>query len=168
MHAICAFLLFIAADPDPKETGTPRKPHPLAPSLPLLTDKEEAELDGIVNKFIEADTGKLSGSAAKSAIDDFKSLGPEATFALIRGFNRSAHIDHSCPALTIARKLTGYLSRTSDTELLQYAKENIGVGVRKTRHGDVIQDLKLGCSRRIVSLKNAPTPKVVNELKNKP
>jgi hypothetical protein len=168
MHAICAILLLVAADPDPKETGTPRKQHPLAPSLLLLTDEEEAELDGIVNKFIDADTGKLSGQAAKNAIDDFKSLGPEATFALIRGFNRSAHIDHSCPALTIARKLTGFLSRTSDADLLQYAKENVGVGVRKTKHGDVIQDLKLGCTRRITALKNAPTPKVVNELKNKP
>jgi hypothetical protein len=168
MHTICTLLLIIATDPDPKETGTPRKPHPLAPSLPLLTDKEEAELDAIVNKFIDADTGKLGGQAAKNAIDDFKSLGPEATFALIRGFNKSAHIDHSCPALTIARKLTGFLSRTADTELLQYAKENIGVGVRKTKHGDVIQDLKLGCTRRITALKNAPPPKVVNELKNKP
>lgn len=168
MHAICTILLVIAADPEPKETGTPRKPHPLAPSLPLLTEKEEAELDRIINRFIDADTGKLTGPAAREAMDDFKSLGPEASFALIRGFNRSAHIDHSCPALTIGRKLTGILRSTSDTELLQYAKENIGVGVRKTRHGDVIQDLKLGCSRRITTLRNAPPPKVVNELKIKP
>jgi hypothetical protein len=168
MHTLSVLLLFIAADPDPKETGTTRKPHPLAPSLPLLTDKEEAAIEAIINRFIDADTGKLSGQAAKNAIDDFKSLGPEATFALIRGFNKSAHIDHSCPALTISRKLTGFLSRTADTELLQYAKENIGIGVRTTKHGDVIRDLKLGCSQRITALKNAPPPKVVNQLKNKP
>ena len=168
MNLLCAVLLLAGAHPEPKETGTTRKPHPLAPSLPLLTDKEEAELDGIINRFIDADTGKLTGPAARKAIDDFKSLGPEATFALIRGFNKSAHIDHSCPALTIARKLTGFLSRTADVELLQYAKENIGIGVKKTRHGDVIQDLKLGSARRITALKNAPVPKIVNELKNKP
>jgi hypothetical protein len=168
MGAICAMLMILGADPEPKETGTPRKPHPLAPSLPLLTDKEEAEFDRIISKFIEADTGKLSGPAAKQAIDDFKSLGPEATFALIRGFNKSAHIDHSCPALTIGRKLTGFLSRTADVDLLQYTRENIGIGVRKTRHGEVIQELKLGCSRRITALKNAPVPKIVNELKNRP
>ena len=74
---------------------------------------------------------------------------------MIRGFNKSAHIDHSCPALTIARKLSSYLRRTADTELLQYAKENIGVGVKKTRHGEVIQDLKSGCARRITALNNA-------------
>lgn len=167
MQVICALLLVIAVDPVPRETDT-RKPHPLAPSLPLLTDKEEGELDGIISRFIDADTGKLTGPAARKAMDDFRLLGPEATFALIRGFNKSAHIDHSCPALTIARKLTGYLSRTADIELLQYAKENIGVGVRKTKHGDVIQDLKSGCARRISSIKNAPTPKIVNELKSKP
>lgn len=168
MTTLCFVFLMLAADPDPKETGTPRMRHPLAPSLPLLTDKEEAQLDAIINKFIDADTGKLTGPAAKSALDEFKSLGPEATFALIRGFNRSAHIDHSCPALTIARKLTGTLSRSDDIDLLQYAKENIGAGVRKTRHADVIQDLKSGCSRRITAIKNAPLPKVNNELKSKP
>lgn len=167
MTSFCFACLLLAADPEPKETGTPRMRHPLAPSLPLLTYKEESELDATINRFIDADTGKLSGPTAKKAIDDFKALGPEATFALIRGFNRSAHIDHSCPALTIARKLTSTLSRTADIDLLQYAKENIGIGVRKTKHGDVIQELKSGCARRISAIKNAPVPKVINELKSK-
>jgi hypothetical protein len=158
MLSACALLLVLAADPIPKDPGpgTPRKVNPLAPSLPELTDKEEAELDKIIDKFIQADTGKMTGPEAKSAIDAFKSLGPEATFALIRGFNKSAHIDHSCPALTIGRKLTSILRRTEDMSLLQFAKENIGVGVKKTRHTDVIRDVKMGCSQRITYLKNMP------------
>src|SRR4051794_30279116 len=68
MLAICALLLTLAADPIPKETGTPRKPHPLAPSLPELTDKEEAELDRAIDRFIQADTGKLAGADAKKAM----------------------------------------------------------------------------------------------------
>jgi hypothetical protein len=154
----------LGADPVPKDTGTPRKPHPLAPSLPELTDKEEAELDRIIEKFIAADTGKLAGKEAKSALDEFKQLGPEATFALIRGFNKSAHIDHSCPALTIARKLTAILRSSDDIELLQFAKENIGAGVKKTRHGDVIRDVKMGCTQRITAIKNKPS----SELRNLP
>lgn len=177
MFSVCTLLLALGADPNPKapapdpmpkgsgalkDIGTPRKPNPLAPSLPELTDKEEAELDRIIDRFIQADTGKASGPDAKSAIDAFKQLGPEATFALIRGFNRSAHIDHSCPALTIGRKLTAILRSTDDTSLLQFAKENIGSGVKKTRHGDVIRDVKLGCSQRISYLKNMPPPQINN------
>lgn len=162
MFTVCTLLAALAADPAPKESGTPRKPHPLAPSLPELTDKEEAELDRIIDKFIAADTGKLTGPEAKSAMDQFKELGPEATFALIRGFNKSAHIDHSCPALTIGRKLTAILRSSDDSELLLFAKENVGAGVKKTRHGDVVRQIKMGCSQRITYLKNKPTPKLIN------
>jgi len=161
MFTIALTMMTLLADPTPKGTATPRKPHPLAPSLPELTDQEEAEFDRIVDRFIKADTGKLGGADGRSAMDAFKELGPEATFALIRGFNRSAHIDHSCPALSISRKLTSFLKSTGDIELLQYAKENVGAGVTKTRHGDVIRDVKMGCTQRITQLKNAP-PSVLN------
>jgi hypothetical protein len=163
MLAVCTLLVILAADPaPPKDSGTPRKPHPLAPSLPELTDKEEAELDRLIDKFIAADTGKLSGLDAKKAMDDFKQLGPEASFALIRGFNKSAHIGHSCPALTIGRKLTSILRATNDIELLQFAKENVGAGVKKTRHGDVIREIKMGCTQRITYVKNLPNPEPRN------
>ena len=69
---------------------TPRQPNPFAPSLPQLTDEEEKQLDDTVERFIAADTGKQTGPNAKKAIDDFKELGPEATFALIRGMNKAA------------------------------------------------------------------------------
>jgi hypothetical protein len=167
MITICALLVTLAADPAPapKDSSTPRNPNPLAPSLPELTDKEEAELDRIIDQFIAADTGKLRGPEAKKAIDEFKQLGPEATFALLRGFNKSAHIDHSCPALTISRKLTSILRSSDDVKLLMYAKENIGVGVKKTRYRDIIDELKSGCTQRITALKNAPNPEIRNRPK---
>jgi len=161
MFAMTFLALALSADPLPANTATPRKPHPLAPSLPELTDQEEAEFDRIIDRFIKADTGKLGGADGRSAMDAFKELGPEATFALIRGFNRSAHIEHSCPALSISRKLTSFLKVTGDIDLLQYAKENVGAGVVKTRHGDVIRDVKLSCTQRITAIKNAP-PAVLN------
>jgi hypothetical protein len=164
MFAVCTLLVLLGADPAPKETGTPRKPHPLAPSLPELTDKEEAAIDRIIDRFIQADTGKLGGAEAKSAIADFKQLGPEATFALIRGFNKAAHIEHSCPALTISRKLTSILRASDDIDLLQFAKENVGAGAKKTKYGDVIREVKMGCSQRISAVKRNPA----TELRNVP
>ena len=164
MFTVCTLLVMLGADPAPKDSGTPRKPNPLAPSLPELTDKEEAEIDKIVDRFIQADTGKLGGADAKEAIAKFKELGPEATFALIRGFNKSAHISHSSPALTISRKLTSMLRASDDIDLLQYAKENVGVGAKNTKYGDVIREVKLGCSQRISYVKNKP----VSQLKNVP
>ena len=111
------------------------------------------------------DTGKLGGADGRKAIEDFKELGPEATFALIRGFNKSAHISHSCPALTISRRLTAILRSSNDVNLLQFAKENIGVGAKKTKYGDVISELKMGCTQRITALKNAPNAEIRNRPK---
>src|SRR5262249_28958501 len=125
-----------------------RKPHPLAPSLPELSEEEEKKIEAIIDRFIEADTGKLPGPEAKAATQEFHKLGPEATFALIRGMNKAAAIDHSCPAVTIARKLHGTLGKTGDTQLLLYARENIGAGVTKSRHMNVLKDLKVTCTVR--------------------
>jgi hypothetical protein len=162
----CAVALLPAADPQPPAgkspgdkpqtdrprigamTSTPRNPHPLAPSLPELSEEEEKKIDAVIDRFIEADTGKLQGPDARKAVQEFYRLGPEATFALIRGMNKAAAIDHSCPAVTIARRLHSFLSKTGDTQLLQYARENIGLGVTKSRHMGVLKDLKMTCTAR--------------------
>src|SRR5262245_46923238 len=110
---------------------SPRRPNPLAPSLPETTDAEEDAFDLIIDRFIEADVGRMKGPDAKRAVTDFQRLPPEATFALIRGLNKAAKIDHSCPAVTIARKLSGTLRTTRDPMLLDYARENVGAGVER-------------------------------------
>src|SRR5437016_2744390 len=94
-----------------------RKPNPWAPSLPLLSDEEEKKLDEIIDRFILFDTGKLAGDEGKKAKEDFDKLGVDATFALIRGLNRAAKLDNSCPALVIAKKLNRILAATDDRDL---------------------------------------------------
>lgn len=146
MSTICLtlFLALLPAD-DSERSDTSRKPNPFAPSLPLLTEKEEEQLDAIIDRFILFDTGKLPGAEGKKALIDFQRLGPEAIFALIRGLNKSAAIDHSCPALTIAKKIATILRATDDLELLQFAYENIGIGVKQSRHMNVLKDLRVVC-----------------------
>jgi hypothetical protein len=157
----CVFLL---ADP-PQRSETPRKPNPLAPSLPLLSDEEEEKIDQIIDRFIEFDTGKLKGPEGKKAFAEFNKLGPEAIPALIRGLNRAAKIEHSCPAVTISRKLSRMLSASKDTELLEFARENIGAGVTESRHQGVLRELRVLCMLRKRQVLNsavagtAPTPK---------
>src|SRR5437899_2966542 len=94
--------LMLCADPPPAgrtpEGTTPRKPHPFAPSLPETTKEEEDRFDKVIDRFILADTGKLSGPETKKAMEDLDKLPPESIFALIRGMNKAAKIDHSCPA----------------------------------------------------------------------
>jgi hypothetical protein len=161
MLPILALALILAADPVPKSDGTtPRKPNPFAPSLPLLTDEEEKQFDDIIDRFIQADTGKMTGPMARKAMDEFKELGPEATFALIRGMNKAAKINHSCPALTIGRKLSTIVRSSDDKSLLLYAKENIGLGIKSSQHMDTIKDLKSSCTQRISAIKNAPTVEI--------
>src|SRR5262249_55619613 len=87
--------------------------------------------------------------------------GPEAIPALIRGLNRAALVDYSCPAVTIAKKLGRMLESSDDAELLQFARENIGAGVTQSRHMGVLKDLRVACMLRqnLVARKNAETAK---------
>jgi hypothetical protein len=130
----------LSGDPD-----TPRKSSPLAPSLPLLTDDEEEKLDAAIDRFIEADVGKLRGDDYKKAIQDFDKIGTEGIPALIRGLNKAAAIEGSCPAVVIAKKLAKMLNATEDRELLLFARENIGAGVGRTRHSAVLAELRVAC-----------------------
>jgi hypothetical protein len=125
-----------------------RDPNPLAPSLPLLTKKEQGAIQEVIDRFIQFETGKLSAKASTKALADFKALGPEATFQLIEGLNYAANIESSCPAVVIARRLSMILSGSEDVDLLDFARENIGAGVTAKRHLNVIKDLKLACALR--------------------
>ena len=147
-------VLALMADPSTSPSETPRKPHPLAPSLPQLTEEEEDRIDQVIEQFILADTGRLRGPEAKKAMADFRALGPEATFSLIRGMNKAAAIDHSCPAVTIARKLSTFLRSSDDPQLLIYARESIGLGVTRSKHMGVLKDLKIASASRLSALKN--------------
>jgi hypothetical protein len=137
----------------------------LAPSLRLLSEDEEKDLDQVIDRFIRVDTGKLRGQEAKQALSEFSKLGPDAIPALIRGINRAAKMEASCPAVTIGRKLSALLRTSNDPELLDFARENIGAGVTKSRHMGVLQDLRVTCMlrKRYVAqmgpaLKAAPLP----------
>jgi hypothetical protein len=138
-----ALAALLSGDPD-----APRKPNPLAPSLPLLTDEEEDRLDAVIDRFIDADIGRLTGTEAKKAVRDFEKLSSEAIPALIRGLNRAAKIQGSCPAVVIAQKLERMLAATEDRELLEFARENIGAGVGRTRHAPLLQRLRVLCMLR--------------------
>jgi hypothetical protein len=143
-------------------SDSPRKPNPFAPSLPQLSDDEEDKLDQIIDRFILQDTGHLLGEEGKRARQDFDKLGPEAIPALIRGINRAAKIEHSCPAVVIARKLGRMLNASSDTELLDYARENIGAGVGRTRHQVVLKDLRVMCMLRKSEVMRGGATRTIN------
>ena len=59
-----------------------RLPHPLAPSLPELSDAEEDELDGIIDRFMLFDVGRLPGPAGQQALKQFEALKSDAIPAL--------------------------------------------------------------------------------------
>ncbi|OAI54574.1 hypothetical protein AYO44_03250 [Planctomycetaceae bacterium SCGC AG-212-F19] len=147
--AFISFALLLVAAP---AADAPRKPHPLVPSLPLLPREEEDRLDDIVNRFIQFDLGQLPGAEGQKAQAEFQKLGPEAFFALVRGFNRALAIEGSCPAVIIARKLMTILRASNDPALLDFARENLGLGVARTPHGGVLKDLKMVALLRLRSV----------------
>ncbi len=152
--ALLCGLLLLANPIFAQEKENPlREPHPLAPSLPTLTAEERARYEKIVNNFILYDIGQLKGAAGQKALEEFNTLGPEATFVLIEGLNRAAEMKSSCPAVIIGRKLARILNSTTDRQLLLFARENIGAGVVAKRHMGTIKDLKLACILRTSYLK---------------
>src|SRR6516162_8213973 len=98
-------LVVLLPAPLPADSKDKRKPNPFAPSLPQLIDEEEEEIDNIIDRFIRADIGRLPNPGMKKALADLQKLGPEAIPGLIRGLNRAAKLEASCPALTIGKKL---------------------------------------------------------------
>jgi len=92
--------------------------------------------------------GKLSGAEGKKALADLKALGPEAIPGLVHGLNRAANLGGSCPAVVIAYRLELLLSATEDRQLLDFVKDNVGLGVTVKRHLRALQDLRLTCTLR--------------------
>jgi len=137
--------LLVAAD------DAPRKQSAIAPSLLALTKEEEAQIEKVVERLILADTGRLRGEEARKAIKEFDKLGPEAIPALIRGLNDSAKLSQSCPVVLITKKLIRLLDASTDPVLLEYAKDEIGAGIKGAAHARILQDLKF----RVTLRKNA-------------
>ncbi len=152
MNTALLTLALVALAPADPPAFKDRERHPLAPSLPLLTEKEQEAIEKVIDRLIEYDIGKLKGTAGKKALADFKTLGPEAIPALIEGLNRAATMEASCPAVLIAKKLAEMLSASEDSELLDFARENIGAGVKTRRHTVVLKDLKVTCQLRKAAL----------------
>jgi precorrin-6B methylase 2 len=165
MKSVLFAALLVVGAQAPTYNGQVREPHPFAPSLPTLTDKENRALQDIVDRFIDQDVGKLKGQEAAKAVSDFKALGPEAIFALIEGLNKAANMEDSCPAALIAKKLRVIIGASKDTALLDFAKENIGADVTAKRHVNLLADLRLGVqlrrttvNRMLLAANNKPAP----------
>jgi hypothetical protein len=153
--------MLCAEPPGDKRTDqgtTPRKRHPFAPSLPETTKEEEDKFDKIIDRFILADTGKLKGPEHKQAMEDFEKLPAESIFALIRGMNKAATINHSCPALVIGKRLHKQLRTSNDIDLLTFSRQNIGAGVERSQHADAIKDLRLAIGKRISTVSTTAPP----------
>ena len=67
---------------------------------------------------------------------------------MIRGLNKAAKIEGSCPATIIGKKLSKMLAATDDPELLEFARENIGAGVGRSRHSGMLLELRASCTAR--------------------
>jgi hypothetical protein len=151
--------LLLAAEPDRPADKTPPKRSGIAPSLKPVTAEEEDRFDEIVNRLILSDIGRLRGEAARKATKEFDALPPEAVPALIRGLNRSAKSNYSCPVLLISKKLWKILVSSDDQELLQFARDEIGADVGRSRHAGNLNDLKVKIMLRQNYLARIAPPK---------
>jgi hypothetical protein len=159
--ALLMLALAACAAGDEPGAKPPRAANPFAPSLPALTKEEEERLDRIIDRFMMYDIGLLSVEDGNKALRDFQKLGPESIPALLRGLNRAAQIEHSCPVVVIGQKLLKFLGTSDDLELLQFARDEIGSGVGRSRHAPFLQELrfKVLIRRNTVARRPPPVPK---------
>ena len=87
------------------------------------------DADAVVDRFIEYDIGRLTGSEGARARREFEQLGPKSIPALVRGLNKSAGIRASCPVAVIARRLDQVLRESSDPTMIRYALDHVGQDV---------------------------------------
>jgi tetratricopeptide (TPR) repeat protein len=120
----------LASAAAPREAEPPAAPEmPAFGSGPPGMLEQNPVYDYVVDRFILYDIGQLRGAAGQQAKREFQALGPYAVPALVRGLNRSASIQASCPVVVIASKLEQSLSSAGDYQMIRYAVENIGRGV---------------------------------------
>ncbi|MGL4555473.1 MAG: hypothetical protein ACRC33_30255 [Gemmataceae bacterium] len=152
-----ALVLLLTASYDP-DANTPPAVSDVAPSLPATTRAEEDRFDAVIDRFILADTGKLRGDAARKAVADFDGLKPAAIPALIRGLNRAARINHSCPILMIGKKLARMLLSSQDPVLLDFARDELQGSATGTPHAGAVQNLRVQLMLRKNALERLPLP----------
>ncbi len=104
----------------------------IQPLTEIPLDPQQQSLDQIVDDFIAYDIGQLRGSAGQVARNRFAELGPESIPALVRGLNKAAGINASCPVGVIAGKLMSTLRAATDPSMRDFAIQNIGVGVSES------------------------------------
>ncbi|MSR30988.1 MAG: hypothetical protein EXR99_05720 [Gemmataceae bacterium] len=142
------------------------EPNPIAPSLPNLTEAQEARLDKIINRFIQFDIGRLPGPEGIQAFEDFRILGYEATPALLRGLQTASKLEHSCPVTLIATKLKKILANCKDPELLDFTKDEIASAMEGSPHGVILRDLRnrVNIRRNAVAALLPPVPRWLLDL----
>jgi HEAT repeat protein len=134
------------------------------------TPERERLYEAVVDRFILYDIGRLPGLPGRKAKLDFDSLDLDAIPALVRGLNRSATLDASCPVMAISSKLGQLLGRCKDVELLAEARDNIGRGVGITPYASYLTSLKQSCAERVKRSQDSlrpNVPKYVAALKSK-
>lgn len=120
--------------------------------------------DEIVDRFIQYDVGQLRGREGQQAYADFEALsGDEAIPALVRGVNRAAAINNSCPIIVISNKLQSLLSQTKNRQVLEEAAsilsaktDGLPYGSYLSSIGDFI-DKQLGRSKKTNVLRGGGT-----------
>ena len=128
--------------------------------VPRATAQREALYDAVVQRFMLYDMGRLRGLEGRKAALDFDALGADAIPALVRGLNRSATLDASCPVMAISAKLGTLLGGCQDLDLIAEVRETIGKGVGPTPYHAYLTGLKVSCRDRLMKAHDGLKPRI--------
>jgi len=109
--------------------------------------------DKIVDTFIDADIGKITGVKRRNAFAEFRALNSDQALpAVVRGINKAAEIRNSCPIMVIARKMQDLVQQSTDTVVLTTALKNLNDPGEKTHYGSYLISLKADVENRLQQL----------------
>jgi hypothetical protein len=117
----------------------------------LAADAARADrYDEIVDRFIAYDIGQLGGEAGAKAYQDFTAMnGKEAIPAVVRGVNKAARIQASCPIIVLSAKLRTMLAECQDRDTLQAAVEGLDATGRDVYYAAYVESLAQEAANRL-------------------
>ncbi len=112
------------------------------------------QYDRIVNDFIAYDIGQLRGQPGQQAYQRFFQAlnGEEALPALVRGVNKAARIQSSCPIVVISTKLQAIVAAAKDEKALAPAFSELNAKDGQVYYAAYVNSLRQAIDKRLSQL----------------
>jgi HEAT repeat protein len=125
----------------------------------------ESHYDKIVDDFIAFDIGQMTGEEGQRAHAAFQNMNDdEAIPALIRGMNKAARIENSCPVIVIGNKLNSMLASSKNPRHLRAAVKELDSSGPNVYFAGMVESLRQAADQMLSTMTNTK-PTITREVR---